>query len=102
MHLDPPLKDNKKSPKSSIGCNHKNDRKISICFLGKQFNITVIQVYPPIINTKEAEVQGYYDDLKGFLELTPEKDVIFITRVCNAKVGSQEILGVTGKFHLLA
>ena len=73
MHLGPPLIDNKKSPKSSIGCNHKNDRMIYICFQGKQFNITVIQVYAPITNAKEAEVEWFYEDLQNLLELTPKK-----------------------------
>ena len=74
----------------------------SLCFQGKPVNITVIQASAPTSNAEEAEVEQFYEDLQDLLELTPEKDVIFITRVCNAKVGSQEILGVTGKFHLLA
>ena len=71
---------------------------ISICFQGKPFNITVIQVYAPTTNAEEAEVERFYDDL--LLELTPKKDVLFIIRNWNAKVGSQEILGVTCKFGL--
>ena len=98
MHLDPPLIDNKKSPKSSIGCNHKNDRMIYICFQGKQFNITVIQVYAPITNAKEAEVEVLVSYTSR--TNTRKKDVIFIRGDWNAKVGSQEIPGVTGKFDL--
>ena len=71
---------------------------ISIHFQGKTFNITVIQVYAPTTNAKEAEVERFYDDL--LLELTPKKGVLFIIRDWNAKVGSQEKPGVTGKFGL--
>ena len=73
---------------------------ISVCFQGKPFNITVIQVYAPISNTEEAEVEEFYEDLQGLLELTPKKDVPFIIGDWNAKVGSQETPGVTGKFGL--
>ena len=73
---------------------------ISVCFQGKPFNITVIQVYAPTSNAEEAEVEQFYEDLQDLLELTPKKDVIFITRDWNAKVGSQETPGVTGKFDL--
>ena len=73
---------------------------ISVCFQGKPFNITVIQVYAPTSNAEEAEVEQFYEDLQDLLELTPQKDVIFITRDWNAKVGSQETPGVTGKFDL--
>ena len=72
----------------------------SVHFQGKSFNITVIQVYAPTTNAEEAEVEWFYDDLQDFLELTSPKDVLFITRDWNAKVGSQEIPGVTGKFGL--
>ena len=71
---------------------------ISVCFQGKQFNITVIQVYALTNNAEEAEVQWYYEDLKDLLELTPKKDILFIIGDWNAKVGSQETPGVTGKF----
>ena len=71
-----------------------------LCFQGKPFNITVIQVYAPTTNAEEAEVEWFYDDLQDLLELTPKKDVIFIIGDWNAKVGSQETLGVTGKFGL--
>ena len=70
------------------------------CFQGKPFNITVIQVYAPTTNVEEAEVERFYEDLQGLLELTPKKDVLFIIGDWNAKVGSQEIPGVTGKFGL--
>ena len=73
---------------------------ISVRFQGKSFNITVIQVYAPTSNAEEAEVEWFYDDLQDLLELTPPKDVIFIIGDWNAKVGSQETLGVTGKFGL--
>ena len=73
---------------------------ISVCFQGKPFNITVIQVYAPTSNTEEAEVEWFYEDLQDLLELTPKKDVLFIIGDWNAKVGSQETPGVTGKFGL--
>ena len=81
-----------------LGCNLKNDRMISVHFQGKPFNITVIQVYAPTRNAEEAEVEWFYEDLHDVLELTLKKGVLFIIRNCNAKVGSQEIPGVTGKF----
>ena len=71
---------------------------ISICFQGKPFNITVIQVYALTSNAKKAEVEQFYEDLQDLIELTPEKDVLFIIQNWNTKVGSQEIPGVTGKF----
>ena len=73
---------------------------ISVRFQGKPFNITVIQVYASTTNGKEAEVDQFYEDLQDLLELTPKKDVIFIIGDWNAKVESQEIPGVTGKFGL--
>ena len=78
----------------------QNDRMISVHFQGKQFNITVIQVYAPTSNAEEADVGQFYEDLQDLLELTPKKDVLFIIGDWNAKVGSQEIPGVTGKFGL--
>ena len=72
---------------------------ISVRFQGKPFNITVIQVYAPTSNAEEAEVE-WFEDLQDLLELTPPKDVLFIIGDCNAKGGSQEIPGVTGKFGL--
>ena len=71
-----------------------------LCFQGKPFNITVIQVCALTNNAEEAEVEGFYEDLQDLLELTPKKDVRFITGDWNAKVGSQETPGVTGKFGL--
>ena len=71
---------------------------ISVRFQGKPFNITVIQVYALSSNAEEAEVEWFYEDLQDLLELTPPKDVLFIVGDWNAKVGSQEIPGVTGKF----
>ena len=73
---------------------------ISVRFQGKPFNITVIQVYALTNNAEEAEVEQFFEDLQDLLELTPKKDVIFIIGVLNAKAGSQEIHGVTGKFGL--
>ena len=73
---------------------------ISVHLQGKPFNSTVIQVYAPTSNTEEAEVEQFYEDLQDFLELMPKKDVLFLTGDWNAKVGSQETPGVTGKFGL--
>ena len=73
---------------------------ISVHFRGKPFNITVIQVYALTSNPEEAEVEQFYEDLQDLLELTPKKDVLFIIGDWNAKVGSQETPGVTGKFSL--
>ena len=73
---------------------------ISVHFQGKPFNITVIQVYAPTSNAEEAEVERFYEDLQDLLELTPQKDALFIIVDWNAKVGSQETPGVTGKFDL--
>ena len=91
---------NKRVRNAVLGCNFKNDRMISVCFKGKPFNITVIQVYAPTSNTEEGEVERFYEDLQALLELTHKKDVLFIIGDWNAKVGSQEIPGVTGKFGL--
>jgi len=73
---------------------------ISVCFQGKPLNIMVIQVYAPTSNTEEAEDEQFYKDLQDLIELTPKKDVLFITGDWNAKVESQETPGVTGKFGL--
>ena len=73
---------------------------IYVHFQGKPFNITVMQVYALTSNAEEAEVEQFYEDLQDLLELTPPKDVLFITGDWNAKVGSQDIPGVTGKFGL--
>ena len=91
---------NKRIKNAVLGCNLKNDRMISVCFQGKPFNITVIQVYAPISNAEKAEVARLYEDLQDLLELTPKKDVLFIIGDWKAKVGSQETPGVTGKFGL--
>ena len=72
----------------------------SVCFQGNSFSITVIQVYAPTNNAGEAEVEWFYEDLQDLLELTPKKDVLFIIWDWNAKVGSQDIPGITGKFGL--
>ena len=73
---------------------------ISVCFQGKPFNNTVIQVYAITSNAEKTEVEGFYEELHYLLELTPKKDVLFITGDWNAKVGSQETPGVIGKFSL--
>ena len=91
---------NKRDRHVVLGCNLKNDRMISVCFQGKPFNITVIQVYAPTSITEEAEVERFYEDLQDLLELTPKKDALFIIGDWNPKVGSQETSGVTGKFGL--
>ena len=91
---------NKRVRNAVLGFNLKNDRMISVRFQGKPFKITVIQVYAPTRNAEEAEVERFYEDLQDLLELTPPKDVLFIIGDWNAKVGSQETPGVTGKFGL--
>ena len=83
-----------------LECSLKNDRTISVHFEGKLFNITVIQVYAPTSNAEEADVEQFYKDLQDLLELSPKNDVLFIIGDWNAKVGSQEIPGVAGKFGL--
>ena len=89
---------NKRVQNAVLGCNPKNNRMISVHFQGKPFSITGIQVYALTSNAGEAEVGWFYEDLQDLLELTPKKDVLFITGDWNAKVGSQETHGVTGKF----
>ena len=83
-----------------LGCNLKNDKMIVVCFQGKPFNITVIQVYAPTTDAKEAEADHCYEDIEDLLEVKPKKDVSFIIRDWNPKGGSQDIPGVTGKFGL--
>ena len=73
---------------------------ISVRFQGKPFNITVIQIYASTSNAEEAEIEQFYEDLQDLLELTPPQDIIFIIGDWNAKVGSQDLPGVTGKFGL--
>ena len=100
---------NKRVQNAVLGCNLKNDRMISVHFQGKRFNrvsilqfsttiTVVIRVCVLTSNAEEAEVERFYEDLQDLLELTPKKDVLFIIGDWNAKVGSQEIPGVTGKF----
>ena len=91
---------NKRVSNEVLGCNLKKDRTISIHFQGNAFDITVIQVYAPTSNAEEAEVEWFYENLQDLLELTPKKDILFIIGEWNAKVGSQETPGVTGKFGL--
>ena len=91
---------NKRVQNAVLECNFNNDRMISVCFQGKPFNSTVIQIYAPTSNVEEVEVEQFYKDLQDLLELTPKKDVLFIIGDWNAKVGSQEIPGVTGKSGL--
>ena len=92
---------NRRVRNAVLGCNLKKDRMISVRFQGKPFNITVIQVYAPTTNAKETEVEQFYNDLQCLVELAPKKkDVLFIIGDWNAKVGSQETPGVTGKFGL--
>ena len=79
---------NKRVQNVVLGCNLKNDRMISVHLQGKPFNITVIQVYALTSNAEEAEVEWFYEDLQGLLELIPKKDVPFIIGDWNAKVGS--------------
>ena len=90
---------NKRVRNAVFGCNLKNYRMISVHFRGKPFSIIVIQVSAPTSNAEEAEVEWFYEDVQD-LELTPKKDVLFILGDWNAKVGSQETPGVTGKFGL--
>ena len=91
---------NKRVQNAVHGCNLKNDKMISVPFQSKSFNIMVIQVYAPNSNAEEAEVEWFYENLYDFLELIPRKDVLFIIRDWNAKVGSQETPGITGEFGL--
>ena len=89
---------NKRVQNAVLRCNLKNDRMISVHFQRKPLNITVIQVYAPTSNAEEAEAEWFYEDLQDLLELTPKKDVLFITGDWNTKVGSQETPELTGKF----
>ena len=91
---------NKRVRNALLGCNLKNNRTISVRFQGKPFNTAVIQDYAPTSNAEEAEVERFYEDLQDLLELTPQKDVLFIIGDWNAKVGCQETPRVTGKFGL--
>ena len=91
---------NKRVWNAVLGCNLKNDKMVSVRLQGKPFNNTVTQVYLPTSNAEEAEVEWFYEDLQDLLELTPKKVVLCIIGDWNAKVGSQETPGVTGKFGL--
>ena len=91
---------NKRVQNSVLECNLKNDRMISVRLQGKPVNITVIQGYAPTSNAEKAEVERFYEDLQDLPELKAKKDFLFILEDYNAKVGSQEIPGVTGKFGL--
>ena len=91
---------NKGVQNAVLGCNFKNYRMISVHFQGKPFNTTVIQAYATTGNAEEAEVEWFYEDLEDLLELTPKKHVLFIIGDWNAKVGSQDTPGITGKFGL--
>ena len=91
---------NKRVLNAVLGCNLKNDRMISVHFQGKTLNITVIQAYALTSNAEEAEVEQFCEDIQDLLELTPKKDVLFIIGDWNAKVGSQELPGITRKFGL--
>ena len=91
---------NKRTLNAVLGYSLKNNRMISVHFRGKPSNITVIQVYALTSNAEEAEVEQFCEDLQDLLELTPRKDVLVIIADWNAKVGGQEIPGVTGKFGL--
>ena len=91
---------NKRVRNAVLECNLKNDRMISVRFQAKPFNITVIQAYALINNAEEAEFEQLHEDLQDLLELTAKTDVLFIIGDWNAKVGSEEIPEVTGKFGL--
>ena len=91
---------NKTVRNAVLGCNLKNDRMIAVPFQGKLFNTMVMQVYATTSNAEEIEVEWFSEDLQDLLELIPKRDLLFIIGDWNAKVGSQEIPGVTGKFGL--
>ena len=91
---------NKRVRNAVLGSNLKNNRMISVRLQGKPFNITVIQVYAPTSNTEETEVEWFFEDLQDLLKRTRKKDILFIIGDWNAKVGSQETLGLTGKFGI--
>ena len=91
---------NKRVQNAVLGCNLNSDRMVSVHFQSKPINLMLTQTYAPTSNTEEAEVEQFYEDLQGLLELTPQKDVLLIIGDWNAKVGSQETPGITGKFGL--
>ena len=90
---------NKRVQNAVLGCSLRNNRMISVCFQGKSFSIMIIQICTLTSNAEEAEVEWFYEDLQDLLELTPQK-MSFSLQDWNAKVGSQETPGVTGKFSL--
>ena len=91
---------NKRVQNAVLGCNLKNDRMISVCFQGKPFSSTGIQVYDSTSNAEEAEVEPFYEGLQDLPELTPKKDVLFIIGDWNTKAGSQKTPGVTANLAL--
>ena len=91
---------NKRVWNAVLGYSLRNDKMISVHFQDKPFNITVIKVFAPTSNAEEVEAELFHEDLQELLELTPRKSVLFNVGDWNAKVGSQEISGVTGKFGL--
>ena len=93
---------NKGVQNAALGCSLKNDRMIFVRFQRKPLDIMVIQVYALTSNAEEAEIERFYEDLQDLLVLTPPKDVLFIIGDWNAKVGSQEITGLTSKFGFAA
>ena len=86
---------NKRVQNAVLGCNLKNNRMTLVCFQGKPFSITVIQVYAPATNAEEADVEWFFEDLQDFLALIHKRDILFIIADKNAKIGSQEMAGVT-------
>ena len=91
---------NKRVQNAVLVCNLKNDRIISVHFQRKPLYITIIQVYAPTSNAEEAEAEWFCGDLQDYLKLTPKKDILFVIGDSNAKVGNQEVPGITGKFVL--
>ena len=91
---------NRRVRNADLGCNLKNDSMIYVCFQGKPFNITVIQVYAPTRNAEEADIEWLFEDLQDLLEGTSKKDVLFVIGDWHEKIGSQEIPGLTEKCGL--
>ena len=100
QEMEYPSWSTKESEMQYLDAMSKNHRMISVHFQGKPFHIMVIQAYTPTSNTEKSRVEWFYEDLQDLLELTPKKDVLFIIGDWNAKVGSQETPGITGKFGL--
>ena len=95
-----PLIVNQRVWNAVFGYSLKNDKMILVCFQGKPFNITVIQIYAPNTDAKEAQLDHFYEDLQHHLELTPKKETLSIIGDWNAKLVSQEIPRITSKFDL--